>query len=89
MTRKSQVLLALTCAVLFSSCSKTAESPANVASTPTPEAKMEGQSANWKLTVVSVDHVPQQDSFMPGSPEGPENRYDTLQLTVEATYTGS
>jgi hypothetical protein len=52
---------------------------------------MEGQSANWKLTVVSVDHVPKQDPLMPGGPEieGPENRYDTLQLTVEATYTGS
>lgn len=96
MTRRPfalQILLTLACAVLFSSCAKTPESSTNVAATPTPELKMEGQSPNWKVVVVSVDQVPKQDPmFDPtGVPDqgGPDTKYDTLQLTVDLSYSGA
>ena len=87
--------LALSClvilsAIALSSCSKQTTPVANQPSA-TPEPKMEGQSANWKLTVLSVDKVPRQarDMFSTTSDEGPEHRFDTLQLTVDLTYTGA
>ena len=83
-------LLVVLSALALSACSKPS---APVATQPmaTPEPKMEGQSANWKVKVQSVDRVPRQepDMFSGSASQGPENRFDTLQLTVELTYSGS
>ena len=82
-------LLLFLSALALAACSK---QPAPVADQPaaTPEPPMEAQSANWKLTVTSLDKVPRQerDMFSGSSDEGPEHRFDTLQLTVDLTYLG-
>lgn len=83
-------LLVVLSALALSACSKP---PAPVANLPaaTPEPKMEAQSANWKVTVQSVDKVARQprEMFSGAGDEGPEQRFDTLQLTVDLTYSGA
>lgn len=77
--------------VALSSCSQRQPTVQNQP-TPTPSpaaAKMEASSGNWKVTVTSVDKIPKQPvDVFESQDQGPENKFDTLQLTVDVEYTG-
>lgn len=79
--------------LLLTACSK---QPGGTVSEPvsTTAPKMEGQSANWKITVGSIRKVSKQpleyDPLVdPVRPiEGPANKYDTLEVGILVEYIG-
>ncbi len=80
-------LFCISAMFLLSSCSKQS-GKVEIQSTPTPaKAKMEGQSANWKVTVKSIEKVPKppEDAL---TKLNPYMQHDTLQINLDVEYTG-
>ena len=94
---KDASMLLLFCVGAIFSLSSCSEQSGTVETRPSPtpaEAKMEGQSGNWKVKVGSISKVPKEplqydpmvDPVRPN--EGPVNKYDTLRVGVVIEYTG-
>lgn len=85
--------LNLSAATILLSCISTILLLTSCSKQPSQSAKMEGQSVNWRVTVNAIKKVPKQASGPMINPatrsEGPENRYDTLQVTVNVEYIGA
>jgi hypothetical protein len=52
------------------------------------DAKTEAQSGSWKVTVGAIKKVPKQP-LEPEMEELPENKFDTLDVRLEVSYTGA
>lgn len=85
----SCLLLCLCATFSLTSCSKQSEPVVNQqAPTSTPEPKMEGQSANWKVTVRSIRKVPKREHFA-GEIARPTQKHDTVGVEVDIEYKGT